>query len=331
MIGFRNAFYATTCAFAVAALVQPMDARADNWKAYSYIGVASHPIHLSLVSLGKEIEEISEGKISVKVNVGGSLPIVGTSITQAIGDGILTLAHDGYYTGNLPIGAISMLPMLAPDYPAFQRMVEKVEPALAAELLTKGVTLLATYNMPSQTLWGVGELRSLDDLKGLKLRVGNLPIAEFARRQGANPVTLASADVAPALERAVVGGIVTASAGGGRLWGDMLKYNYRLPLNYDLMLIVVNTEAFESLDPALQEKVREAARKSAAQLTADVEALEDSTTEELKAKGLEVTLPTEDDIRNAREGIRSYWPEWAKGVGPEAEKLLADVIAAIGE
>ncbi|MFV0513785.1 MAG: TRAP transporter substrate-binding protein DctP [Jhaorihella sp.] len=331
MIGLKSALYAATCVFAVATVSQPTDARAENWKAYSFISVASHPIHLSLEALGKEIEEVSEGKISVKVNVGGSLPITGTSITQAIGDGILTLAHDGYYTGNLPIGAISMLPMLAPDYDAFQRMVGKVEPALAEELLTKGVTLLATYNMPSQTLWGVGELRGLDDLEGLKLRVGNVPIAEFARRQGAIPVTLASGDVAPALERSVVGGIVTASAGGGRLWGDMLKYNYRLPLNYDLMLIVVNTEAFESLDPELQEKVREAARKSAAQLTADVAALEDSTTEELKTKGLVVTLPTDEEIRQAREGIRNYWPEWAKNVGPDAEKLLAEVISAVGE
>lgn len=314
-----------------AAALLPGIAAAETWRGYSFISSASHPDYLHLESFGKKIEEITGGAITTRTNVGGSLPIPGTAITEAVADNIVTFAHDGYYTGNLPIGALPMLPMLVPDHETFLRMMRLVEPVLAAELDKLGVVLLATYNFPIQTIWGIPEVERLDQLKGMKVRVGNLPIAEFMLRNGATPVTLATADVAAALERAVVNGIVTASAGGGRLWGDMLNSNYRLPLNYDLMMIIANKEAFEAQDPAIQEKIREAARASAASLTAELASLEDSVTAELQEKGLKVTVASDEDIAAAREAVKSYWPEWAAGVGPVAEALLNEVLAEIAK
>jgi TRAP-type C4-dicarboxylate transport system substrate-binding protein len=188
-------------ALAIALGAAPSAQAASMWKGYSFISSTTHPDYKHLESLADEIEKIGQGDIRTKVNVGGSLPISGTSITQAVGDGVLTFAHDGYYTGNLPIGGISMLPMLIPDHDAFLRAKEKIEPVLASELAKKGVTLLATYNFPEQTIWGASEITSLNALKGSKMRVGNAPIAEFMLRNGATPITLATADVAPALER----------------------------------------------------------------------------------------------------------------------------------
>ena len=187
----------------------------------------------------------SEGRIQTKVNVGGSLPIPATAVTQAVGEGTLTFAHDGFFTGNLPIGALPTLPLLMPTHQDFLKAMEILEPYLAKELDKMGVTLLATYNFPLQTLWAVSKLTSTADLKGKKMRVANVPVSDFMRRFDATPVTLGTPDVAPALERSTIEGLVTASAGGGRLWGDMLKYNYRLGLYYDPMLVIVNKQAFE--------------------------------------------------------------------------------------
>ena len=97
------------------------------------------------------------------------------------------------------------------------------------------------------------------------------------------------------------------------------------------MMIIANKEAFEAQDPAVQEKIREAARASAAALTAELAALEDSVTAELQGKGLKVTAASDEDIAAAREAIKSYWPEWAAGVGPAAEALLNEVLAEIAK
>src|SRR3954449_6345250 len=167
----------------------------------------------------------------------------------AVGDGPLTFAHDGFFTGNVPLGGLTNLPLLTPTHEDFRKALAILEPYLTRELEKKGVKLLATYNFPIQTIWSISKLTSVADLKGKKMRVSNQPQSDFMRRFEATPVTLATPDVAPALERATVEGLMTASAGGGRLWGDMLKYNFRLGLNYDLMLIIANKDAFDKLSP----------------------------------------------------------------------------------
>ena len=302
---------------------------ADLWKGYCFISSSAHPDYKHLESFAAKIEEISKGAIRTKINVGGSLPIPGTSITQAVGDGIITFAHDGFYTGNLPIGEITRLPLLLPDYETYTRARAKIEPVLAEALAKKGVTLLASYNFPMQTIWGVSKLTSTDDLAEMKIRVGNPPVAEFMKRHGAVGITLATADVAPALERSVVQGVVTASAGGGKLWGDMLKYNYRMPLNYDLMLVIANKAAFEKLPADMQEKIRAAARESADSLSAALGSMEDKVTEDLKAKGTVVTIPTAEEIASARKRMADYWQTWAEGIGPDAKALIAAVESEI--
>jgi TRAP-type C4-dicarboxylate transport system substrate-binding protein len=213
----------------------------------------------------------------------------------------------------------------------FRKSMEILEPYLAAELQKNGVILLATYNFPLQTIWGVSKITSNAELKGKKMRVGNLPMSEFMRRFGATPVTLGTPDVAPALERSTIEGLVTASAGGGRLWGDLLKYNYRLGLYYDPMLVIVNKTAFEKLSPDLQKKFRDAARKDAAELTQELAASEDEVTQNLKAKGMVITVPNEEVRTEATAHIRDYWDQWAKSVSPNAVEALTKIRSAIGQ
>jgi TRAP-type C4-dicarboxylate transport system substrate-binding protein len=301
------------------------------WKGYTFFSATNHPDFQHLEKMANEFARLSEGKINVKVNVGGSLPIPATAVTQAVGEGTLTFAHDGFFTGNLPIGALPSLPLLLPTHDDFRKAIGILEPYLAAELDKKGVKLLATYNFPLQTLWSVSKLTSTGDLKGKKMRVANVPMSELMRRFGAVPVTLATPDVAPALERSTIEGLVTASAGGGRLWGDMLKYNYRLGLYYDLMLVIVNKQAFEKLAPDLQQKFVEAARKDALELTQELAASEDEVTAQLKAKGMVVTIPEQEDRNQAAARIRDFWEQWAKSVSPDTVEALSKIRAAVGQ
>lgn len=301
------------------------------WKGYTFMSTSNHPDYQHLEKMANEFARLSDGRIQTKVNVGGSLPIPATAITQAVGEGTLTFAHDGFFTGSIPIGALPTLPLLTPTHQDFLKTMEILEPYLAADLDKKGVKLLATYNYPLQTIWAVSKLTSTADLKGKKMRVANVPVSDFMRRFEAIPVTLGTPDVAPALERSTVEGLVTASAGGGRLWGDMLKYNYRLGLYYDPMLVIVNKQAFEKLSPEMQKKFSDAARKDAAELTREVAASEDDWTQQLKAKGMVVTVPNDEARKQAAARVRDYWDQWAKGVSPDAVQALAKIRAAIGQ
>ena len=59
-----------------------------------------------------------------------------------------------------------------------------------------------------------------------------------------------------ALERGIVDGILTASAGGILAWKELLKSSYTMGVNHPVGFIIVNTERFKKLSPDLQTKVR---------------------------------------------------------------------------
>ena len=98
-----------------------------------------------------------------------------------------------------------------------------------------------------QIAWSSKKLTSLEDLKGQKIRATSPEQIEFLKRFGANGLTVGAPEVPSALERGVVDGVLTANAGGGKVWKDLLKYCYEIGLNFFEANIVVNKEAYAKL------------------------------------------------------------------------------------
>ena len=95
-------------------------------------------------------------------------------------------------------------------------------------------------------MWGRKKLKSLDDIKGMKLRVAQPEQGEFVRRFGGTSITMSAPEVPSALDRGVVDGIFTAGV-GAVLWKDLLKYGYVLIVNVNNSYFIANTEAFNKL------------------------------------------------------------------------------------
>lgn len=304
-------------------------ASAQTWKAYSYNPTALHPAVVGLEKMGEEIQKATKGKIKLRVNVGGSLPISATDITQAVADNIVQIGADGFFLGNIRIGGVLRLPLLLTTRDEYHKAAAIMEPYIEKALAAQGVTLLAQYLYPLQVAWSSQVLKSLDDIKGQKLRVTSPEQAEFVKRFGGVPVTIGAPEVASSLQRGVVNGVFTASAGGGRIWKEMLKYNYRFGPNWFNSLIIVNSKVFDRLSEGEKQAVRAAAKNAATWMTETMKNEEAEITRELAAGGMIVTEPTQADIDAGVAKMQDYWPQWAKGVGPEAEAALAKVRAAI--
>ena len=67
--------------------------------------------------------------------------------------------------------------------------------------------VLAEYTYPLQVIWGRKKLTSLDDIKGMKLRVAQPEQGEMVRRFGGTSVTIS----APEVPSALIGAWSTAS------------------------------------------------------------------------------------------------------------------------
>jgi TRAP-type transport system periplasmic protein len=222
---------------------------AEKWAFYTYGSVATHPAVRGVNQMIEEIAKETKGALSFRLHLGGSLPISTTTITQAVSDGVVTIADDGFFLGNVPIAGVLRLPMLIRTTDEYSKAAAIMEPYVATAFARKGVVVLGEYLFPLQVPFSRKELRALKDIKGQKLRVSSPEQGEFVKRLGGVPVTLGTPEVAPALDRGVVDGVFTASAGGGILWKDLLKYNYRIGVNYFNSVIIVNKDAFERLAP----------------------------------------------------------------------------------
>lgn len=134
-----------------------------------------------------------------------------------------------------------------------------------------------------------------------------------------------------ALQRGAVDGALTATSGGGRIWGDFLTHNFRLGTDYFQGFYIVNKAAFEKLSPAAQNALREAAKKASPEVTAQMVREDSETLDALKAKGMVVTEPKPEEIAEATKRMGPIWDEWAKSKGSEHVRVMAEVRKALGK
>lgn len=144
------------------------------------------------------------------------------------------------------------------------------------------------------------------------------------------PLTIGTPDVAAALDRGVVDGALTASAGGGITWHDLVKYRYAYPVSYVNSNVVANREAFEKLSPEFQKIMREAALEAAAWVASEMARQEADYTAQFAKAGLLLADPSPADIARGIEMMRPYWDEWAKKHSAEAVEALKKIRAMTG-
>ena len=297
----------------------------QNWQGYHYLGSAAPTAYRGTERLANIIREETKGAINIKMNVGGSLPIQATNITQAVGDGVIHFAADGFPVGNEPITGVMRLPMLFSSQSEFLKASESVMPAIESAYLKKGVVVLAQYVYPLQVAWSTRKLTSVADLAGQKFRVTSPEQGEFVKRLGGSAITIGTPEVSSALASGVVNGAFTASSGGGRIWKDQLKYRYGLGPNYFNAMIIVNKDAWDKLTQAQRDTIKSAAQRVTREITAEMNAEETELTRQMQAEGMTVTEATPQAFADAAKQMPPIWEAWSAKHDAESKKALATI------
>jgi TRAP-type C4-dicarboxylate transport system substrate-binding protein len=303
---------------------------AEKWDLYVYNAVSTVAAVKGLNTVIDQIDKETTGELTIRLHLGGSLPINTTTITQAVSDDVVQMGDDGYFLGNIPIGGVLRLPMLIRTSEEYQKAAVIMAPYLEKAFEKKGIIVLGQYLYPFQVGFSSKKLTSLADIKGQKIRVTSPEQGEFIKRLGGIPVTLGAPEVPSALDRSVVDGVLTASTGGGNVWKDLLKFNYRLGINYFNSVVIANKERFVKLSPEVQAKVRKIVDANMPLITKAMEDEEEGLTRKFAEGGMTVTQEQPADIDAGMKVISAYWDEWAKSKGPDAVAALKQVRAALG-
>ena len=303
----------------------------ERWSVYTYASVATSSAVSGLNEIIKTVKEKSDGQFVIDLHMGGTLHIKAANITQAVADGIVNMASDIFFLGNIPVGGVLRLPMLITNEQEWEKAFAIMEPYLKEAFEDQGLVYLGSYRYPIQTIFTTFELRSLDDLAGKKIRVTSPEQSALVSKFGGSAITMGGSEVPTSLQRGVVEGVLTASAGGAKKWHEFLKYNYRLGINYVNSAIIANRNDFERLSPENQTILRDTIAKIDPQIN------ENFNKDELKQKafqqekGMTIVEAKPEDIKIAEKKMANVWDKWAEAKGEKAVEALAKVRSALGK
>ena len=191
----------------VATTVETAAQEKVRWKMQSAFGSQLPHLGPSGVRFSKDIERMSSGKFEVKFYEPGAL-IPPLECFDAVSRGSIELCWTtpGYHTGKYPALAFFTTVPFGPGFGEF--LAWKWfggGSALRDEIYAKHdlVAVDCFCIGPETSGWFRKEIKSLDELKGLKMRFFGLG-AQVMAKLGVSVQLLAAADIYPALERGVI-------------------------------------------------------------------------------------------------------------------------------
>ena len=113
--------------------------------------------------------------------------------------------------------------------------------------------LLAFGGNTPQVFWCRGTISGLEGLKGKKIRVFNTTMRDFLQGVGATSVSMAFAEVVPALNNGVVDCAVTGSLSGNTAgWGEVTQSLYPLSMGWSINALAVNLDTWKRMSSEVQ-------------------------------------------------------------------------------
>ena len=116
-----------------------------------------------------------------------------------------------------------------------------------------GLKLLGFGTYQAQVIYCRDSFTKISDLKGRKVRASGASQQAFVNHLGGSPITLAFAEVQPALGSGVIDCAITGALSGYRSkWHESAKFISPMPVNFGVAAFLANKKWWGSLDPKVQ-------------------------------------------------------------------------------
>jgi len=190
----------------------------------------------------KEVEEASGGYVKITFYPGGTLLKAPET-------------YDGVVKGTADIG-ISVFAYTRGRFPvmeAFEQGYKKFKPKELSD-----VKVMYLYSVGPGSLYSKKEVKSLEDLKGMRIRSTGLT-AKSIQALGATPIAMPMGEVYESLRKGVVdGNIAPPEVLKGWKQAEVTKYITIVPPVYNaIQFIVMNLEKWNSLPSNVQKAIEE--------------------------------------------------------------------------
>lgn len=274
----------------------------------------------------KSIKEKSGGELDFKPFPAKAVAADNNALFEAVRSGVLQGMNPFtvYWPGKMPASVFLTSYPLGPDQPAQWDTLFYGLGLLemAREIYRKfGLFYVGPIQHDANIIHSKVPIRSLDDLKGLKLRVPGGMVSEVFQAFGASTVSLPGSDIFPALEK---GTIDAADYVGPAVNWDLgfqqvTKYIFMGPPGtmslyqaVDLMDLTVNLGAWKRLSPKMQDFVQEQVQIYSLHHYTTIQKRNVEAMAKFTEAGSEVSRMSAEDVQKFRKAAIPIWFKWAK-------------------
>ncbi|MCB5201573.1 TRAP transporter substrate-binding protein [Neorhizobium sp. T786] len=304
---FKQAATASVGAAAATALAAP--AIAQDRPKITWRLTSSFPKNLDIIfgaatEIAESVKNATDGQFNIQVFAAGEI-VPGLQAADAVASGTVEMAHtcSYYYIGQDPAFALGT----AIPFGLNARMTNAWFTTGGTDLINEFLAPRNLYALPAGNSgtqmggWFRKEINTIDDLKGLKMRIAGLA-GQVLTKVGVTPQQIAGGDVYPALEK----GTIDATEFVGPY--DDLKLGFHKVAKYyyypawweggPAMHAFFNLEKFNALPKSYQQILTNACASANNDMLANYDAQNAKALKQLVAEGA-ILRPFSQDIMDA--------------------------------
>ncbi len=293
------------------------------------------PVH-ALSPWVKKVEEATKGRVKIDIYWAQTLA-KGPDIWNAVKTGVADMGwcFHGYWPDMTPLSDVITLPSLPfiaaeKGSEVLWKLYEKF-PAIQREYKDVHVLQLWTSH-PYFLITTKKQVKTMEDLKGLKIRVVGGPPTEQIKALGAIPTLIPMPDTYLSLDKGVIDGMGAPweAIYAFRLY-EIVKYYTIVPLSAVYFSMSVNKQKWESLPKDIQAAITSVSGLEAAKFWGRnfFDTAEEGVVDRVK-KGnhqmVKYVVPPEELERWTKVAGEPLWKDWVKKMEskgrPEAQQVL---------
>jgi tripartite ATP-independent transporter DctP family solute receptor len=287
--------------------------------------VGDHPVVLMVDRIAKEVEQKTNGRVTINFFPGGQLGS-GRDQVEAVMSGTqdITVVGPAIITSWLPSIGVIGVPYIWRDIDHLQKVMSgPIFDQLNQEAIQKrnmrilGTTYYGTRHITTRNK----PIESLADMKGLKLRVPEIEISRaMVEAWGASPTPITISELYLALQQGVVDGQENPLA---TIYSFKFYevQKYLILSGHDLYhrVIIMNEGTFQKMSPEDRKIFMEAVNNGIAWQDADLQRRELTLLDTLKAAGMTVITPDVEALRKVVLDAlpKKFGSQWDAGMYEE--------------
>ena len=271
-----------------------------------------------------DVDKLSGGELKITIHSAQSL-FKHPEIPRAVRTGQVEMGETimSNLANQSPIFQVDSIPFLVTNYADARKLWQGQRPFVEDYMKSQGMRFIYAVPWPGQGFFTKKEINTIADVAGVKFRTYNSTTEKMATLMKAVPTTVEAVEIPQAFSAGIVDAMVTSAATGARTeaW-TFSTYYYDTQAWMPKNMVYVNEAAFRRLSPKAQQAIIEAGKTAETRGWKMSEEVFKTSTDAIKAK-MQYRAPNAALTKELAKIGDLMSVDWAKAMGPNAEKVLA--------